>query len=66
MSTTELEQRIARVQLRIEQMRIYVAMLHPSQRSAEAASLQAANQELHDLNAALNERRRAVRSPAAA
>jgi hypothetical protein len=66
MSTTELEQRIARLQLRIEQLRIYIVMMHPAHRSAEAASLQAALKELADLNAALNERQLAGRTPAAA
>jgi hypothetical protein len=49
MSTIELEQRIGRAQLRIEQMRIHVAMLHPSQRATEARSLQAATSELTQL-----------------
>jgi hypothetical protein len=66
MSTTDLEQRIARLQLRIEQLRIYIAMMHPAHRSAEAASLQAAIRELNDLNAALNEQHLAASTPAAA
>ncbi len=66
MSTTELQKRITRAELRIEQLRIYIAMLHPSQRSAEAGSLQAAIRELADLNAALNEQRWATRTAAAA
>jgi hypothetical protein len=66
MSTRELEERIARAQLRIEQLRIYIAMMHPAHRSAETASLQAALNELADLNAALNEQRWAAQTPAAA
>ena len=49
MSTTELEQRIARTQLRIEQLRIYIAELHPSQRKHEATLLSSTLLELHEL-----------------
>ena len=49
MSTIELDQRIARAQLRIEQMRIYIAMLHPSQRAHEAMLLSSALLDLKEL-----------------
>ena len=49
MSRIELEQQIARAQLRIEQMRIYIAMLHPSQRAHEAALLHCAVLALDEL-----------------
>ena len=66
MSTNELEQQIARLELRIEQMRIYIAMLHPSQRSAEAANLQSEIQEFNKLTATYTERLQALHTPAAA
>ena len=49
MSATELEQRIERAQLRIEQLRLYIAMLHPSHRSHEATRLRPTILELHEL-----------------
>ena len=49
MSPIALEQQIARAQLRIEQMRIYIAMLHPSQRAHEATLLHCAVLALDEL-----------------
>jgi hypothetical protein len=49
MSKSELEERIARLQLRIGQMRIYIAMLHPSQRDSAARLLRFAIVELVEL-----------------
>ena len=66
MSTNALDRQIARLQLRIEQLRIYIAMLHPSQRSTEATHLKSAIQELNTLTASHTERQKALQTPAAA
>jgi hypothetical protein len=49
MSTIDLERQIARTQMRIEQMRIHLAMLHPSQRASEAEALEATIAEMDEL-----------------
>ena len=57
MSTNELDQRIARIRLRIEQMRIHLAMLHASRRATEAGPLQAAISELTELTQQLKQQK---------
>jgi hypothetical protein len=45
----DLERDIARAELRIEQLRIYIAMLHPSHRRSEGAHLRSSIVELNRL-----------------
>jgi len=49
MSIIELEKQIERAQLRIEQLRIFIAELHPSQRAHEATLLGSAILESNEL-----------------
>jgi hypothetical protein len=69
MSIIELEKQIARAQLRIEQLRIYIAELHPSQRAHEAPLLDSTIVELNELMQQRDlqlDRQRALNTAAAA